>query len=67
MRSPINVTGTFANPKVRPEAAPIAARVLGGIALAFVNPLAAILPFIDPGADSEQASCSEALRTLRQK
>lgn len=67
VRSPINVTGTFANPKIRPEAAPIAARVLGGIALAFVNPLAAILPFIDPGADSEQASCSEALRTLQQK
>ena len=67
VRSPINVSGTFANPKVRPEATPIAARVLGGIALAFVNPLAAILPFIDPGSGSDEASCSDALRTLRQK
>lgn len=67
VRSPINITGTFTNPTVRPEAAPIAARVLGSIALAFVNPLAAILPFIDPGADTEQASCSDALRTLQQK
>lgn len=66
LRSPINVTGTFANPKVRPEAAPIAARVLGSIALAFINPLAAILPFIDPGSDSN-ASCSDALQTLKQE
>lgn len=66
VRSPINVTGTFANPEVRPEAAPIAARVLGSIALAFINPLAAILPFIDPGSDNH-ASCANALKTLRQK
>ena len=67
VRSPINITGTFTNPKIRPEATPIAARVLGGIALAFVNPLAAILPFIDPGSGSDEASCSDALRTLQQK
>jgi uncharacterized protein involved in outer membrane biogenesis len=66
VRSPINITGTFANPDVQPEAAPIAARVLGSIALSFVNPLAAILPFIDPGSESE-TSCKEALQTLRQK
>lgn len=65
VRSPINITGTFANPKVRPEAAPIAARVLGSIALAFINPLAAILPFIDPGSDTK-SSCADALKSLQQ-
>lgn len=61
VRSPILITGTFADPKVRPKAEPIAARVLGSIALAFVNPLAALLPFIDPGS-GEKSPCGEALR-----
>lgn len=60
-RSPILVGGTFADPNIRPKAAPIAARVLGGIALAFVNPLAAIIPFLDPGS-GDASPCGEALR-----
>lgn len=60
-RSPILLTGTFADPNIKPKAAPIAARVLGGIALAFVNPLAAIIPFIDPGT-GDHSPCNEALR-----
>lgn len=60
-RSPILITGTFVDPKVKPKTAPIAARVIGGIALAFINPLAAILPFLDPGT-GEQSPCGEALR-----
>jgi len=59
-RSPILITGTFVDPKVRPKAAPIAARVIGGIALAFVNPLAAIIPFLDPGT-GDQSPCADAL------
>jgi hypothetical protein len=64
VRSPILITGTFANPKVRPKAEPIAARVLGGIALAFINPLAALLPFIDPGSGDE-SPCGQALREFK--
>lgn len=60
-RSPILITGTFVDPNIRPKAAPIAARVLGGIALAFINPLAAIIPFIDPGT-GDHSPCGEALR-----
>lgn len=60
-RSPILITGTFADPNIKPKAAPIAARVLGGIALAFINPLAAIIPFLDPGS-GDQSPCGEALR-----
>lgn len=56
LRSPIHVSGTFAEPKVRPETGPIAARVAGSIALAFLNPLAALLPFLDPGSSSDAPS-----------
>jgi hypothetical protein len=68
VRSPIDITGTFLNPKVSPKKAPIAARVVGGILLTFVNPLAAILPFLDPGklSDSE-VSCEDTLQHLKNK
>ncbi len=69
VRSPLKVTGTFLNPKVSAEPAPIAARVVGGVLLAFVNPLAAILPFLDPGssADKEKrADCAQTLAELKQ-
>lgn len=61
VRSPIKVQGSFVNPKVRPEAVPIAARLLGSVALAFVNPLAAILPYLDTGSSSHAYSCGHAL------
>ncbi|MGE5493073.1 MAG: AsmA-like C-terminal region-containing protein [Actinomycetota bacterium] len=64
VRSPIRVRGSFDDLKAAPESGPIAARVLGGVALAFVNPLAAILPFIDPG-DSQESPCAKVLASLR--
>ena len=66
VRSPIHVTGTFSDPQASPEGGPIAARVLGGVALAFINPLAAILPFIDPGSGAQQASENACLKSLQQ-
>ncbi len=67
VRSPILVSGPFNEPKVTPEKGPIAARLAGGLALAFVNPLAAILPFLDPGNGDEKAaghSCHRSLSDL---
>jgi uncharacterized protein involved in outer membrane biogenesis len=62
LRSPIRVKGTFLNPDVSPVKGPIAARVAGGVALAFLNPLAAILPFVDLGSTSEEPSpCKQTL------
>lgn len=69
VRSPIKVTGTFLNPKASPEAGPIAARVGGGVLLAFINPLAAIVPFLDPGSGAEKekrADCNQTLSELKQ-
>lgn len=68
LRSPIRVNGTFLNPKVRPEGGPIAARVAGSIALAFINPLAALLPFVDPGgAGDEPSPCHATLAEFRKQ
>jgi len=67
LRSPIRVTGPFTSPKASPEGGPIAAKVLGSLALAFLNPLAAILPLIDPGAttpDKAASNCSKSLANL---
>lgn len=64
VRSPIKVTGSFADPEIGISATPIAARVLGSIALSFINPLAALLPFIDPGAESEY-SCTDAIKEIK--
>lgn len=63
LRSPIRVRGTFVDPKVRPQTGPIAARVAGSAALAFLNPLAALLPFIDPGGNTsdEPSPCHQTL------
>ncbi|HSH73261.1 MAG TPA: AsmA family protein [Methylophilaceae bacterium] len=67
LRSPIRVTGPFTSPKVSPEAGPIAAKAIASVALAFINPLAAILPLIDTGDAPEDklgAACSQSLANL---
>lgn len=66
MRSPIHVQGSFLQPEVNIEKTPIALRVVGGIALGLINPLAAILPFVDPG-NGKQASCADVLQQLKQE
>jgi uncharacterized protein involved in outer membrane biogenesis len=54
LRSPIELKGTFKDPEVRPRMGPIVARVGAAALLAAVNPLLAILPFIEtgPGKDT---------------
>lgn len=67
VRSPLEITGTFLNPKVSPDVAPIGARVVGGILLGLINPLAALLPFLDPGKlkDTQRdETCNETLAQL---
>jgi AsmA protein len=54
------VRGSFAAPQVTPEGTPIAARAAGALGLALLNPLAAILPFIDLG-ERDNTACSRAL------
>ncbi|HEX6735392.1 MAG TPA: AsmA family protein [Azonexus sp.] len=60
VRSPLRVRGSFAAPRVAPEGPPIAVRAAGALGLALLNPLAAILPFVDFG-DRDTLSCQQAL------
>ncbi len=53
VRSPIHVNGTFAKPAVSLDASDVGARVGAAALLALLNPLAAVLPFIDPGAKAD--------------
>lgn len=60
LRSPFRVRGSFAAPQVTPEGTPIAARAASALGLALLNPLAAILPFVDFG-ERDTTVCSRAL------
>lgn len=64
LRGPIHVAGTLGNPKVEIDKGRIAARGLGTIALAIINPLLAILPLIEtgPGMDSD---CGKLIRAAQ--
>lgn len=64
LRTPFDVTGTFASPIVKPEYRTLAARAGGAIALGLINPIAALLPLIEtaPGKD---ADCSALLATIK--
>jgi uncharacterized protein involved in outer membrane biogenesis len=53
LRSPVHVQGTFADPEVRLNRSGVLRRVLPAALLAAVNPLAALLPLIDPGEDED--------------
>ena len=49
VRTPIKVQGTFSKPEVSLEKAPLAKKAAASLLLALVNPLAAVIPWIDPG------------------
>lgn len=53
LRSPVHVAGTLADPSVRVDRKGVIKRALPAALLAIVNPLAAILPLIDPGEDED--------------
>ena len=66
LRSPIHLQGPFKDPKVRPEAGPIIARVAAATLLAALNPVLALIPFIEtgPGQDSD---CGRLIAQARAK
>lgn len=59
LRSPLHVQGTFAKPEVSVEKGPLGRKLGAALLLALVNPLAALIPFIDTG-DSDAAARSGA-------
>ncbi len=55
LRSPLHVQGTFAKPEVSVEKGPLGRKLGAALLLALVNPLAALIPFVDTG-DSDGAA-----------
>jgi uncharacterized protein involved in outer membrane biogenesis len=64
LRSPINITGTFKDPKVMPQIGPLAARAGAGILLGVINPLLAVIPFIETGP-GEDTDCGQLLKRVK--
>lgn len=57
LRSPIHISGNFAQPIIRVDQTRVAARALGALTLGVINPLLALIPLVDagPGQDSDCA------------
>ncbi|MEO8040662.1 MAG: AsmA family protein [Betaproteobacteria bacterium] len=66
LRGPIRIGGTFKNPKVHPEVAPLALRVGAAVALGTVlTPFASLLALVDTGG-AKGADCSALIGQARQ-
>ena len=64
LRSPITVTGNLAHPDMGISATAVVTQGAIGLGLGAINPLAAILAFIDPGL-ADDANCGALLATAR--
>jgi uncharacterized protein involved in outer membrane biogenesis len=64
LRTPVRLYGSFRNPEFSLEKAPLALRAGAVIGLAVVNPLAALIPLIEPGPGAE-TDCAEVLGRVK--
>ena len=64
VRTPVHVKGTFSKPAVSLELGKVAAKTGAAALLALLNPLAAIIPFIDPGAKERAHKADEDCAAL---
>ena len=66
LRTPIHVTGTFSSPSMSLEKGTLAMKAGGAVLLGLLSPLAAVIPFIDPGAQDrareEKAQCESLIQ-----
>jgi uncharacterized protein involved in outer membrane biogenesis len=58
LRSPLQVRGSFAHPKVTVDKGPLGLKLGSALLLGLINPLAALLPLVDVG--SRQAARENA-------
>jgi uncharacterized protein involved in outer membrane biogenesis len=67
LRTPVRIKGTFSKPEVSLELGKLVGKAGAAGLLALLNPLAAIIPFIDPGAKESAAErdqeCAALART----
>lgn len=66
LRTPVHVKGTMGDPDISLEKGPLGRKLGAAALLALINPLAALIPFVDPGKDGpENAGCPELLERAR--
>nr|WP_315216284.1 AsmA family protein [uncultured Duganella sp.] len=65
LRTPLYARGTFANPDIGVAKGPLALKAGAAVALGIINPLAAVVPLINPG-NVEAVDCAAALRQATQ-
>jgi uncharacterized protein involved in outer membrane biogenesis len=66
LRTPVDVKGTFADPKIGLHANPLSFKVVSAAALATVAPLAAVIPLLDKGQqDTSGQACGQAVEALK--
>lgn len=66
LRSPLYVKGTFKDPDIGLKKGPLLAKAGGAIALAIINPLAALIPLIKPGRTPD-IDCARLLADAKTK
>lgn len=64
VRAPVHITGTFADPDVAPDAKTLGMKAAAAALLAVINPLAALIPLIDP-ADPAARQCADVIAAGR--
>ena len=64
VRTPVHVKGTFSNPAVSVDMGTLGAKVGAAALLSLVNPLAALIPFVDPGARDEAKRAADQCAAL---
>lgn len=62
LRAPLLITGTMGSPDVSIQKGPLAGRLAGAALLSLINPLAALIPFLDAGTpdpkqDANKTGC----------
>ena len=66
LRSPLHLQGTFAKPEVSLEKGRLGFKLAGAVLLGLLNPVAALLPLLDPGdldtATRDRAGCEAKLK-----
>lgn len=66
LRSPLNVTGSFANLQVSLEKKPVGLKLAASVFLAIINPLAAVIPLLDSGDTKEAKQHAAGCQSLMQ-
>lgn len=63
LRAPLHISGTFAHPVVGVDKQPLGLKLGSALLLGLINPLAAIIPLIDPGSSAQAQQNAAACYT----